>query len=96
MESIRCIAAPVFGHAGQVVASMCAVGPKSRITHQKLRALRAPLLELARALSEQLGWRPANERGHGGMGPPGGVIATERPNAGGPGGRRNPPKGGKT
>ena len=57
MEGIRCIAMPVFGHAGQVVASMCAVGPKSRMTHQKLRDLRAPLGELARALSEQLGWR---------------------------------------
>jgi hypothetical protein len=36
---------------------MCAVGPKSRMTHQKLRDLRAPLAELTRALSEQLGWR---------------------------------------
>jgi DNA-binding IclR family transcriptional regulator len=57
LEGIRCIAMPVFGHAGQVVASMCAVGPKSRMTHQKLRDLRAPLAELTRALSEQLGWR---------------------------------------
>jgi DNA-binding IclR family transcriptional regulator len=57
LEGIRCIAMPVFGHAGQVVASMCAVGPKSRMTHQKLRDLRAPLGELAQALSEQLGWR---------------------------------------
>lgn len=56
LEGIRCIAMPVFGHAGQVVASMCAVGPKSRMTHQKLRDLRVPLAELARGLSEQLGW----------------------------------------
>lgn len=63
-EGIRCIAMPVFGHAGQVVGSMCVVGPKSRLPHAKLRALRAPLGELARALSEQLGWRaaPAAER----------------------------------
>jgi IclR family acetate operon transcriptional repressor len=56
IEDIRCIAVPVFGHAGQVLASMCVVGPKSRLTRQKLRELRGPLFELARALSEQLGW----------------------------------------
>ncbi len=60
LEGIRCIATPVFGHAGQVVASMCAVGPKNRMTHQKLRELRAPLAELARELSESLGWRVAD------------------------------------
>lgn len=57
IEAIRCVAMPVFGHAGQVVASMCAVGPKTRMTHQKLRALRVPLGELAARLSARLGWR---------------------------------------
>ena len=61
VEGIRCIAVPVFGHAGQVVGSMCAVGPKSHMTHQKLRDLRTPMFELSRALSEQLGWS-ASER----------------------------------
>jgi DNA-binding IclR family transcriptional regulator len=61
LEGIRCIAMPVFGHAGQVVASMCAVGPKSRMTHQRLRELRAPLAELARELSESLGWRASED-----------------------------------
>jgi DNA-binding IclR family transcriptional regulator len=60
LEGIRCIAVPVFGHAGQVVASMCVVGPKSRMTHRQLRALRVPLLELAGALSKQLGWDETN------------------------------------
>jgi DNA-binding IclR family transcriptional regulator len=57
MEGIRCIAVPVFGHAGQVHGSICAVGPKSRMTHRKLRDLRGLLFDLARALSAQLGWR---------------------------------------
>jgi IclR family acetate operon transcriptional repressor len=57
IEGIRCIAAPVFGHAGHALASLCALGPKSRMSHQRLRQLRAPLLEQARALSERLGWR---------------------------------------
>lgn len=59
IEGIRCIAVPVFGHAGNVVGSMCALGPKSRVTQQKLRELRAPLTELARRMSERLGWSAA-------------------------------------
>jgi IclR family acetate operon transcriptional repressor len=61
-EGIRCIAAPVFAYTGQVVASLCAVGPKSRMTRQKLRALRAPLFALARKLSERLDWRADEKR----------------------------------
>ncbi|MCX8005051.1 MAG: IclR family transcriptional regulator [Burkholderiaceae bacterium] len=57
LEGIRCIATPVFGHAGQVLGSMCVLGPKARLTLDRLRALRAPLAELSRALSAQLGWR---------------------------------------
>jgi DNA-binding IclR family transcriptional regulator len=57
IQGIRCIAMPVFGHAGQVVGSLCTLGPKSRVTQQKLRELRVPLAELSRALSERLGWR---------------------------------------
>jgi DNA-binding IclR family transcriptional regulator len=56
VEGIRCIAAPVFGHSGHVLGALCALGPKSRMTHQRLRELRVPLLEVARALSERLGW----------------------------------------
>jgi DNA-binding IclR family transcriptional regulator len=75
IQGIRCIAAPVFGHAGHVVASMCVVGPKSRVTHQKLRELRAPLFELSGALSEQLGWRPERARRQdGGTSQPGSVT----------------------
>jgi DNA-binding IclR family transcriptional regulator len=55
IEGIRCIAMPVFGHAGQVLGSMCALGPKARMTYQKLRALREPLGELAREMSRRLG-----------------------------------------
>jgi DNA-binding IclR family transcriptional regulator len=56
IEGIRCIAAPVYAYTGQVVASLCAVGPKSRMTRQRLRELRLPVTERARALSERLGW----------------------------------------
>jgi IclR family acetate operon transcriptional repressor len=55
-EGIRCIAAPVFAFNGQAMASLCTVGPKSSMTRQKLRDVRAPLRALARTLSERLGW----------------------------------------
>jgi IclR family acetate operon transcriptional repressor len=58
VEGIRCVAAPVFTYSGQVVASLCVVGPKSRMTRQKLRALRTPLLGFAQTLSERLGSGP--------------------------------------
>ena len=56
IEGIRCIAMPVFGHAGQVLGSMCALGPKSRMTYQRLRELRQPLAELSASLSRRLGY----------------------------------------
>lgn len=55
IEGIRCIAMPAFGHSGQVLGSLCTLGPKSRMTYQKLRELRQPLADVARQLSERLG-----------------------------------------
>ena len=54
-EGLRCIAMPVFCHTGEVAGSMCVVGPRHRLTHQKLAAVRAPLAALARELSARLG-----------------------------------------
>jgi len=53
---LRCIAMPVFCYTGRVFASMCVLGPKHRLTHQKLQAVRVPLAALSRALSERLGY----------------------------------------
>ena len=54
-EGLRCIAVPVFCHSGEVIASMCVLGPKHRMTHQKIAMVRTPLTALARQMSEQLG-----------------------------------------
>lgn len=54
-EGLRCIAMPVFEHTGEVVASMCVVGPRTSMTRDKLLAVRAPLAALSRSLSERLG-----------------------------------------
>lgn len=66
IEGIRCIAAPVFSYNGQVIASLCAVGPRSRMSRQKLKDIRPKLLALCQAMSERLGWRAdAGTGGHG-------------------------------
>jgi len=39
-----------------VLGSICTLGPKSRMTYQKLRELRAPLADVAGQLSERLGY----------------------------------------
>jgi DNA-binding IclR family transcriptional regulator len=55
VEGIRCVAAPVRIYSGQVVASLCTLGPKNRMTRVRLRELHEPLLRLATAISERLG-----------------------------------------
>ena len=54
-EGLRCIAMPVFRYGDQVIASVCVVGPKHRMTHATLQSVRVPLAAAARALSERLG-----------------------------------------
>lgn len=56
---LRCIAMPVFCYAGDVIASMCVVGPKERMTNRKLQEVRVPLARLSRRMSERLGAGPA-------------------------------------
>jgi DNA-binding IclR family transcriptional regulator len=55
-EGMRCIAIPVFCHTGQVIGSLCVLGPKQRMTQQKLLALRVPLGAIAARLSQRLGF----------------------------------------
>jgi DNA-binding IclR family transcriptional regulator len=54
-EGLRCIAMPVFGAGARVLGSLCVLGPKQRMTYQKLQAARVPLAAQARALSQRLG-----------------------------------------
>lgn len=57
-EGLRCIAMPVFGARGHVIASMCVVGPVQQITPEKLALVRPVLARMARRFSEQLGYQP--------------------------------------
>jgi DNA-binding IclR family transcriptional regulator len=63
MEGLRCIAAPVFAYTGRAVGSLCVVGPRSRMTRQKLRELRPGVLATCKALSKRLGWRGTSAGG---------------------------------
>lgn len=54
-EGLRCIAMPVHDRSGEVVAAMCVLGPRHRMTHQKLLAVRGPLQAQSTRLSQRLG-----------------------------------------
>ena len=56
VAGIRCIAIPVRDHSGEVCASLCVVGPTSRLPLKQLESLREPLTAVAVALSERLGY----------------------------------------
>lgn len=51
---VRCLAAPVFDEAGEVTMGLSVVGPKHRMTHQRLRECRPLVLECARKLGGRL------------------------------------------
>jgi len=55
IEGIRCIAAPVRDHSGEVRASLCIVGPKSRMPQRRIMKIREPLAAVASSLSARLG-----------------------------------------
>jgi len=56
IEGIRCIATPVRDHSGEVRASLCVVGPKSRLPQRRLPEIRRSLGQVAADLSARLGF----------------------------------------
>lgn len=55
-EGIRCVAAPVFDHTGDVVAGISVSGPEQRVTAERLKDLGGKVAESAFALSRRLGY----------------------------------------
>jgi DNA-binding IclR family transcriptional regulator len=55
---VRCMAAPVFDANGEVTMALSVVGPKHRMTHQKLRDCRPLVLECAGKLSGRFDAKP--------------------------------------
>lgn len=55
---IRCVGAPIFGHHGDVVASLSVSGPAYRLTLAQLGAWGPELAQAGLAVSSALGFRP--------------------------------------
>lgn len=55
-EGIRCVAAPVFDHSGDVVAGISVSGPKQRLTLERTGELATVVRASADKLSRQLGY----------------------------------------
>ena len=56
-EGTRCVGAPIFDHAGRVVASISVAGPVQRMSRRRIRQLAPLVTGAARSLSERLGGR---------------------------------------
>lgn len=59
-EDIRCIAAPVYAHTGEVIAAVSASGSTISMTPKKAKEITSDVREAALALSEVLGFDPAS------------------------------------
>jgi DNA-binding IclR family transcriptional regulator len=58
-ETVRCIAAPVFGSSGELVAAVSMSVPTSRLSTKQLRTHVPLLLDVAGEISRGLGAKPA-------------------------------------
>jgi DNA-binding IclR family transcriptional regulator len=54
-EGLSGVAAPIWDHAGTVRAALGLAGPAYRLTDRRLRELSAPVMEVAAAISRDLG-----------------------------------------
>jgi IclR family KDG regulon transcriptional repressor len=55
-NGIRCIAAPIRDDSGSVIAAVSIAGPSIRLTIERLKTFRQPLLEVTRKISKKLGY----------------------------------------
>jgi DNA-binding IclR family transcriptional regulator len=58
---IRCIAAPIWDHAGMVNASLSVTGPAVRMSTARLRQIAPLICDAGLKISEQLGYQPAKK-----------------------------------
>ncbi len=60
-EGLECIGAPIRDYSGRVVAAISIAGPTFRITEDKLPVLARTVMDVAKELSADLGFRHAEE-----------------------------------
>ncbi|RAK16621.1 IclR family transcriptional regulator [Anoxybacillus vitaminiphilus] len=53
---IRCIAVPIFDHAGKVVAAVSISGPTIRMTDERIKQLQPRMLQIGKQISARLGY----------------------------------------
>lgn len=63
---LRCIAAPVRDHYGNVIAAISVAGPSQRMTKKILESYAAEVVESADVISKRLGYQPMSHRRIGG------------------------------
>ena len=54
---IRCIAAPIRNHSGNIIASISIAGPSTRMTLKKLDSTKGTIIDTALEISKQLGFK---------------------------------------
>ncbi|MGO0060157.1 IclR family transcriptional regulator [Brevibacillus fluminis] len=54
---LKCVAAPIFNHLGEVVASISCAGPNFRFSAEKMEQIIAEIQKAAQELSKKLGYR---------------------------------------
>lgn len=64
-EGVRCVAAPVRDHTGQVVAAVSIAGPSMRVTKERVPELAAHVIRAAAEISSELGHRSINHMANG-------------------------------
>ncbi len=67
ITGVRCVAAPVFDHRGQVAAAISITVPTVRMSAERERAISSLLKETAKELSRRLGWQENPGPGMGGI-----------------------------
>jgi IclR family transcriptional regulator, KDG regulon repressor len=56
-DGLRCVAAPIFDHKGDVAGALSIAGPTSRMTKTRMKELAGLIKETARQISNKLGYK---------------------------------------
>ncbi|NPA89961.1 MAG: IclR family transcriptional regulator [Chloroflexi bacterium] len=59
-EGLHAVAAPVFNYEQRVIASLSVSGPGYRLTRTRVQEIAPQVVEVALAVSAEMGYRPAN------------------------------------
>jgi IclR family acetate operon transcriptional repressor len=57
VDGLRCVATPIFDHAGRVVAAFSVAGPATRVTPERTPEIALLVCETGRKISYRLGYR---------------------------------------